>query len=361
MVGGIAHSFNNMLMGILGNISLAILMSERGQDNARALTEAKKAAIKARDLTRRLLDISKSGSTKRAAGSLSPIILDAVEFALKESKCRPKIRFDENLWMVEMNQVQIAQAFRSLIASSVQSMPNGGAITIRAQNRELGKDELPPHKAGKYLQVSIKDRGGAAEPGDSGRASDSNAAGRKKRGPGLTASYSIIKNHGGFITVDSETSTGGTVHVFLPACDKPAWPQSDEKVVQRGNGRILVMEDDRLVRELLETMLDKIGYATVVTSHGEDTIKEYKNAMDAGRPFDAVILDLAIKGGMGGTKTIRRLKEIDPRVKAILSSGYSTDEAMSNYRKYGFSGLVAKPYELKELSRILMSVLQARG
>ena len=176
----------------------------------------------------------------------------------------------------------------------------------------------------------------------------------------MATTYSIIRKHEGHITVESTPTTGTTFHVYLPGIQKPL-PEEKEAIEETrvtGTGRVLVMDDEEVVRELLYQGLTGYGYEVEVTEDGAEAIERYSEAKRLGKPFDAVILDLTIPGGMGGAEAIKKLLEIDPSVKAIVSSGYSTDPVMADYKKYGFSGIAAKPYSVEELEKTLRSILE---
>jgi CheY-like chemotaxis protein len=186
---------------------------------------------------------------------------------------------------------------------------------------------------------------------------------QKGTGLGLATTYSIIKNHGGYITIDSEISVGTTFHIYLPATNKPANIEGEMEEVELhspGKGRILVMDDEEIIREMLRNMLSLIGYDVELTNDGLTAIECYRKAKDSGKPFDMVIMDLTIPGGMGGKEAIKKLLEIDADAKVIVSSGYATDPIMSEYKDYGFSAVVTKPYSVSEVEKVLRSVLRRK-
>jgi len=183
-------------------------------------------------------------------------------------------------------------------------------------------------------------------------------------GFGLSTSYSIIKNHGGYLTVESMVGVGTRFFFFLPALaarpQAEVPPQPEEKLF-RGQGRILVMDDDALLQEVYQRMLRQLGYSPVIVSDGEQALEAYRRARAAGDPFAAVIVDLTIPGGLGGKETIRRLLAMDPRAVAIISSGYSKDPVMARYGEYGFKDVVEKPFSAYRLSEVLHRVLGAEA
>ncbi|MBI3192822.1 MAG: response regulator, partial [Pedosphaera parvula] len=179
-------------------------------------------------------------------------------------------------------------------------------------------------------------------------------------GLGLATAYSIITRHGGMITVDSAVGVGTTFQIYLPISARPLQREARiESVAARGEGRILIMDDDDMIRNLASTMLRHLGYRSEMAADGEEAIRRYVEAIESGQRIDAVIIDLTIPGGMGGKETIQHLLKIDPNVKAIVSSGYSNDPIMADHEAYGFSGVMAKPYKMEDLGRVLKQVLSA--
>ena len=176
---------------------------------------------------------------------------------------------------------------------------------------------------------------------------------------GLTTAYSIIKKHDGHITVDSQAGIGATFNVYLPSSGEEIWKKAeDARVDLQGRGKILVMDDEEMLRSLIRQMLNRMGYEVELANDGQEAIGLYRRAMEAGKPFDAVILDLTVPGAMGGKEAIGRLCEIDANVKAIVSSGYSIDPVMSHYDEYGFCGVVEKPYNIQKLSEALNQIFK---
>jgi CheY-like chemotaxis protein len=255
--------------------------------------------------------------------------------------------------------------FKSIDINADQAMPTGGTLHISAKNtaiQRLGVLPLPMPK-GNYVQMNIKDEGIGMSKQQLARIFDPYYTTKKEgSGLGLATTYSIIRNHAGYITAESTQNVGTTFHIYLPASHKPApvkKKSAREKSV-RGKGRILVMDDEEIIREMLNKMLPLAGYDVELTSDGVEAIKQYTKARESGQPFDAVILDLTVPGGMGGKETVKKLLEIDPKVKAIVSSGYATDPIMSEYKEYGFSAVVAKPYDVGQMEETLHDVLAGK-
>ena len=359
LAGGIAHEFNNILTAINGNIMLAKMYAKPGLEVFDILVEAEKACKRAEDLTRRLLTFSKGGTFFRKKISLERIIGDLTRIASPGSNivCRPDL--PANLWAVEGDEGQIRQAISNLIVNAREAMPEGGVIKIRGENVTSDLLSLPSLKEGAYVKVSVEDQGGGIEEDDLEKVFDPFFTTKEKgSGLGLTGALSIVKNHGGNITVESRAGSGTTFHVYLPASFGTAREYSAEGGgVITDRRKVLVMDDEEMIRNVVERMLDQCGCEATFARDGEEMLIAYRKAMEAGRPFDAVILDLIIEGGMGGKEAVEKLLQMDPGARAIVSSGYSDDPIMADFRKYGFSGVLAKPYQLSGLIKALREVI----
>jgi len=363
LAAGIAHDFNNLLTAILGNIQLAKMYSSDDYPKSaiERLTEAEKASMQAKDLTQRLLTFSKGGEPVKQTAQISEIIKATVQLALSGSNVGYEFSIHEELWLAEVDTGQISQVIQNLVANANQAMPTGGVIKIKAENYVSSNEDNIPIKDGKYIKISFSDEGaGIAEkflskifdPYFTTKSKDFN----KGTGLGLSICHSIIEKHGGYITVESKLGVGTTFYVYLPACQKEV--EEKVEVEERnvfGRGKVLLMDDEEMVRKVAGEILRHLGYDVEFAKNGSSAIKLYKQALQS-KPFDAVILDLTIPGGIGGKETLEQLQEIDPKVKAIVSSGYSTDSIISNYKQYGFSGAIVKPYNIKELSDILRKI-----
>jgi CheY-like chemotaxis protein len=280
-------------------------------------------------------------------------------FALRGSKVKCHFFIPENLWPAEVDEGQISQVINNLIINADQAMPEGGIIKVEAENKtiEPGHDLLPP---GKYVRISITDEGvGIPEQYFSKIFDPYFTTKQKGSGLGLATSYSIIKQHNGHIEVESLIEKGSTFTVWLPASEI-FWekPEEDTKELVGGKGKILLMDDEEPVQDAAGEVLQYLGYDVETAKDGEEALFLYKKAKKEGTPFDVIIMDLTIPGGMGGKETVQSLLKIDPSAKAIVSSGYSTDPVMADYRKYGFKGMVIKPYSVKELSETVRRVIE---
>lgn len=361
LAGGIAHDFNNILTAITGNISLAKMYAKPGLEVYDILTEVEKASLRAKNLTTQLLTFSKGGIPVKKLTSITKLIKDSASFALSGSNVKCEISIQDNLWPAEIDEGQVSQVIHHLIINAQQAMPQGGIIRLNAENIVLDKGHPLPLNVGKYIKISLYDEGIGIPQEYLLKIFDPYFTTKQEgSGLGLATAYSIIKKHDGYITVESKLGAGTTFSVYLPASETEI-PISKDTVTLtpagKGKGKILVMDDDEIVRIVVGRMLSQCGYEAEFAEHGEGAIELYKKAKESGAPFDAVIIDLVIPAGMGGKDAMQKLLELDPDIKAIVSSGYSDDTVMSDYRKYGFKGSLAKPYEITDLRQMLHNVI----
>ena len=363
LAGGIAHDFNNILTAVIGNISFARLFCQPGEKQFERLEDAEKAALRAKDLATQLLTFAKGGAPVRQTASLTELIRDSTSFALRGSNVRCEFQAPPNLWPVEVDQGQFSQVIQNLVINAVQAMPGGGVVRVSADNVTIEADSPLGLIAGRYCRITVKDHGTGIKPEHLGKVFDPYFTTKEKgTGLGLATSYSIIKKHDGIITADSTWGVGTEFHVHLPASEKEVKPLKPEPVTNvQGHGRILVMDDEDLIRELAQTALEFLGYQVDAVPDGEACIKAYVAAREEGKPYAAIIMDLTIPGGMGGKEAIQKLLEIDPDVRAIVSSGYSHGPEMANHKQHGFRGMVGKPYKVEELAREITAVINGKG
>jgi len=362
LAGGIAHDFNNLLMAILGNISMAKMYASADDKLFKSLEEAEKASLCAKDLTQQLLTFATGGEPVKKAAFISELIKDSASFVLRGSNVRCDFSLPDDLWPVEVDKGQMTQVFNNLIINADQAMPEGGIIKVKAENISIGAEHNLPVKAGKYVKITVKDEGtGIAEKYLPQIFDPYFTTKQKGSGLGLTTAYSIIRGHNGYISVESELGVGTSFYIYLPASEKEPLKQKEKaKELFVGKGKVLLMDDEEAVREVVGEMLKMIGYEVEFAKEGAEAVEFYKKAKESAEPFDAVILDLTVPGGMGGKDAIQKLLEIDPGVKAIVSSGYSNDPIMSDFKKYGFRGVVAKPYKIGELSEELHRLMRRK-
>ncbi len=359
LAGGIAHDFNNILTGIIGNISLARMYAQPTSKIYKALENAEGASLRAKDLTYQLLTFSQGRIPIKKTASIAEIIKDSVRFTLRGSNVKCEFSFPNNLFPVEIDIGQINQVINNFIINADQAMPEGGLIGIGVENITVDNESSLPLDKGKYIMITIEDEGIGISEEHLQRVFDPYFTTKQKgSGLGLAVSYSIIRNHGGYITVESKLDIGTTFHIYLPASEKKVKGQKTEEGKPLvGKGRVLLMDDKEVIRNTVGEMLEVIGYEGTFVKDGIEAIEVYKQNKILGEPFDVVIMDLTIPGGMGGKETIKRLLLIDPTAKVIVSSGYSNDPIMANYEKFGFKGIITKPYNMEELSKILHNVI----
>jgi PAS domain S-box-containing protein len=359
LAGGIAHDFNNLLTVILGNISVSKMRLDAKDKIYGRLVEAENASFRARDLTSQLLTFSKGGApVKEFVQSLGELIVDTANFVVSGSKVKCEFAIDDDLWPAEVDEGQISQVIHNLIINSDQAMPDGGIVNVSARNVEFGADNEFRLREGRYLNITIEDSGiGMTEELMEKIFDPYFTTKQRGSGLGLATVYSIVKNHDGHIKVSSNIGAGTRFDIYLPAVTVKPIADAGAGNVRKGSGKILVMDDEQMVREIAGEMISQLGYEVEYASDGREAVEKYSKAMEEGEPFDAVMVDLTVPGGMGGKEAQKRLMEIDPAVKAIVSSGYSNDPVMSKYDEYGFKGVVTKPYNIEVLSKAIHSVL----
>jgi PAS domain S-box-containing protein len=359
LAGGIAHDFNNILTPILSNISMARIYGELGSEVDEMLTDAEKATLRAKSLTQQLLTFSKGGAPVKKIASISKLLSDSSRFALSGSSVTCKYSIPEDLWSVEMDEGQVGQVIHNLVINADQASPAGGTIKIGAENVVIGPKSPLPLEEGKYVSISIADSG-IGIPGEHLSRIFDPFYTTKVRGSGLglSTSFTIIKQHKGTIQVNSELGAGTVFHIYLPASEEALVIEEKRwKKARTGHGRILVIDDEQSVRRSMKTILNRLGYEVKLAEDGAEGIRVYEKAMKEERPFDLVIMDLTIPGGLGGQKTMEKLKRIDPGAKVIVSSGYSDDPVLSKFQDFGFSEVLAKPYKAEDLVEVIHKVL----
>jgi len=362
LAGGIAHDFNNILMGVFGNMSLAKLELDEKHPAFELLDEAGKSVNRGTSLTRQLLTFAKGGAPVKQSFKIKNMIKDITLFTLSGSNVKPVLKGTENLWDVEADKGQIQQVISNLIINANQAMPDGGTLYITLENIEVSGYIVPNLKKGKYIKITLEDKGIGIAPQHLNHIFDPYFTTKKAgNGLGLATAYSIINKHNGHIGVISKLGKGATFTIYLPASEVKV-PQKTEKSVTKipiseKKAKILVMDDDENIIKITEKMLTNSGFSVDTATDGEKTIQKYKKAMKGKNPFDVVLMDLIIPGGMGGKEAIQKLLEIAPEAKVIVFSGYSSDPIMANYQQYGFKGKIEKPFQMEELKKELSRVM----
>lgn len=359
LAGGLAHDFNNLLQSVFGYISMSKALTDTDSEVHEMLESAEKALSLSKNLTQQLLTFSKGGEPIKKVLQLPAVIHDSVRLALSGSNIDCRFRVDDHVLPVDADEGQLSQVMQNMVINSAEAMAAGGTIRIAVSNVTNDKNAIPILKPGKYVLISIEDEGeGIAKEHIKDIFDPYFTTKEKGNGLGLATSFSIIKKHGGIIEVQSKLGEGSTFSIYLPASEKNVAPEVIEETIQyTGHGTILFMDDDEMVRNMTGKMLVILGYSVEFAMDGEEAVAKYMHAMESGRVYDAVILDLTIKGGMGGKETIPKLIELDPGAKVIVCSGYSDDPVMANYHEYGFHSAMAKPFTLPKLSVTLRNLI----
>jgi PAS domain S-box-containing protein len=373
LAGGIAHDFNNILMAVTGNLSLARASVTPGTLPASSLAEAEEACLRARQLTWRLLTFSKGGVPVKKIVSLGPLLNEAARLATRGTNVTCRLTIAPDLWSASADDGQLVQVFTNLILNAQQAMPAGGIVDVTAANTVESVEHWRyalRAEPGPYVRVSIADQGIGIPEENIGRIFDPYFTTKQVgSGLGLATSYTMVKNHGGYFSVQSKPGHGTTVTVNLPASDAASAVASEGAIrapvrrdissAESARSRILVMDDEPSIRTLAVNMLTFLGHDAEAASDGQLAIEQFRHAFQSGHPFDAVILDLIVPNGMGGREALEQLKAIDPAVSGIIVSGYAQDPVITDYREHGFKAVIAKPFTLQELRWTLDSVMPA--
>lgn len=375
LAGGIAHDFNNLLAVMLGNINmaevelvnLAGIDPESGERGLAALSNAAKAVFLATDLTKRFITFSSGAGPCMVSTPVQQLVRDSSALALSGSNIVCEYSFGEDLEEVDCDRSQLRQALYDVILNAREAMPGGGTIRIIAENSTAGsiggESGVPMNLENKYVRISITDEGVGIPDTNLPNIFDpyfstKDRGSQKGMGLGLTTAHSIIKRHNGRVHVESEVGIGTTFDVYLPASRKRrvARQEPNKRYVGK-QGKVLLMDDEEALRNMVGQMLNRLGHDVEFASDGVEAIELFCRARESGAPFDVVILDLTIRGGMGGKEAIQRLREIDSSLKAIVSSGYCNDPVVADFDRFGFNGVLPKPYEIRELAEILQEMM----
>ena len=360
LAGGIAHDFNNLLTTILGSTSLIRSSMTINDPYCSEIRLIESATLNARKLTQQLMTFAKGGSPVKETASIPDVVREAADFALRGSNVRVRFSIPSSAWAAEIDRGQIAEVIQNLILNGDQAMPDGGTIHISVENVVLPNgtpSHLPP---GKYSAISVKDQGIGIPEKFLEKIFDPYFTSKEKgHGLGLAVCHSIIRDHGGTITVDSRIGKGAQFRILLPASDSVAAAAAPApKTLFLGKGTVLLMDDEQAIGYIASRMLNRLGFQVEHAKHGAEALASYKSAKDAGRPFTTVIMDLTVPGEMGGKQLMEQLLAYDSKTRGIASSGYSSDPVMSDPQRFGFSGILTKPYTIEDMAETLERVLQ---
>ncbi len=366
MAGGLAHDFNNLLTVTLGNINIAQMKLTGGHPARTALTRAEQSIEKAKELTQKFVIFSSGGMMKRSKTDMEKLLIYAADLSLSGSNVKVESVLPKDLWPVKVDADQMVQALINIFDNARQAMNDGGTIRVAAENVDAEKGRLSqnlPHLTGCYVKIAVHDAGAGIGPDILPRIFDpyftTRSRGVKKgMGLGLTIAHTVIRKHKGDIEVQTRVGKGTSLFLYIPATSPD--PENSPSRPKRGpaaSRRILVMDDEDMLRDMVEEMLAHLGYEVTLAVNGEEALSIYAEAMEIGRPFAAVILDLTVQGGMGGREVVKMLKKMDPHVRAIVSTGHSSDPVISEYEAYGFMDALPKPFDIDHLNAALEKIL----
>ncbi len=357
LAGGIAHDFNNILTSALGFMGLAIRRAKAHADAGEPLGKAQRAVLRAQKLTQQLLSFSKGGAPVTRILDLRQVVGESVEFALRGANVQADLTVAEDLWPVEVDEGQIGQVLHNLVLNAQQAMPDGGHVRVSAQNLDATADEDP------RVRIRVEDLGPGIPADILPHIFDPYFTTKTEgSGLGLSTAYRIVQAHGGTITAGARDTVGTVFEVTLPAMPGVTpHPAPSSGPLPQMSGRILIMDDEASIRELLTEVLAEAGFETDATIDGGLAIARYRDALMARRPYDLVIMDLTVPGGMGGSDAIRFLRDLHPGVRAIVSSGYSQDPILADPVAAGFDGVVTKPFRIETLLAEVVRVLGLDG
>ncbi|HET9122189.1 MAG TPA: ATP-binding protein, partial [Acidiferrobacteraceae bacterium] len=355
LAGGIAHDFNNILTAIVGNLSLARLCLATPEETAHYLDESESAALRARALTQQLLTFAKGGQPVRQPIALDALLAATVQDTLRGSNVHAEMLVSADLWRVDGDEGQLTQVLHNIVRNAQQAMPGGGVLTVCAQNVRRKALTGTRVGAGEYVRLEFADRGLGIAPEHLGKIFDPFFTTKADAtGLGLSTAYRIVQQHGGALEARSRREGGAVFEVLLPRSVKRRPASSAMKWAPKG--RVLFMDDEEPLRRLACDLLTRTGYEVVTAAHGDEALRLFDDSVRAGAEFDVVIVDLTVRGGMGGLETLRALRERDHTVPVVVSSGYSDDPVMADCARFGFAGQVVKPYAAEALVAVLESV-----
>ena len=363
LAGGIAHDFNNILAAILGNISLVLMDPNLGDKARKRLSDAEKASIRAKDLTGQLLTFSKGGAPVKETASVGEIIRDSAEFVLHGCNVACSYAVPDDLWLVDVDKGQMSQVIQNIIINAKQAMPDGGTIRVSCENAESRSNNVQSLPGqGNYIKIEITDSGTGIPDNIMDKIFDPYFTTKQEgNGLGLAIAHSIVAKHDGSIGVRSTPGKGTTFTLYLPVSVRQQAKQTERETAapSAARAKVMVMDDEKMIRDLATEMLETLGHDVVLARNGEEAIELFKKHRDAGEPIDIIIMDLTIPGGMGGRFAVQEILAMKPDAKIIVSSGYSNDPIMANCEEYGFCAAIGKPFEMEEITKVINQHLPA--
>ncbi|TYB33631.1 MAG: PAS domain S-box protein [Flexistipes sinusarabici] len=358
MARGIAHDYNNILTAVMSNVSLAKLKAE-SESVAKVLKNAENAVVNAKNLTMQLSTFAKEGVLAKEVVSLKDFLKSVCDFTLSGSSCYYNVHCAQNVSYVEVDKSKLSQVINNLLVNAMQAMPGGGKIGIGCKNIDVDEDTTLPLQRGRYVSISVVDEGKGIPESQQNKIFDPFFTTKEDgTGLGLATSYSIIKKHGGHIVVDSTVGEGTAFHIYLPAKKDGTGHKTEKESnhIQKYHKKILIMDDNENVLESTSELLRELGGNVDAVRSGEKAVEKFAEAFRNGEPYDLSILDITMPGGFGGKKVFKEIIKIDPEAKCVISSGFTSDDLIKNYKKYGFYSYLHKPYALRELNRLLMHI-----
>ncbi|MCX8123304.1 MAG: PAS domain S-box protein [Spirochaetes bacterium] len=359
LAAGIAHDFNNILTSIVGNLSIIKNKINHSAEFYTNIQEAENASFRAKELTQQLLTFAKGGTPVKKITQIHNLIKETATFVLRGSAIKCNFFIDDDLWHVEADEGQISQVIQNIVINAREAMEDKGVLNIYASNVKDDDPILSIIGKEKFIRISIQDNGPGINNESIEKIFDPYYTTKPHgTGLGLTVVYSIIKQHGGFIFVDSQLNKGTRFDIYLKATDKQIAHIENqlESTLISGKGKILVLEDDENIQFILKAMLQELGYEVDIANDGDEAYSKYLASRTNQQPYTFAIMDLTVPGKKGGKDTIALIRQIDNEFKVIVSSGYSNDPVMSNYREYGFNGILPKPYRFEDLKQIIASL-----
>ena len=365
VAGGIAHDFNNLLMGIFGNLDLAMLDLPSGTETQARLQEAVEAIDSARRLTGQLLTFAKGGAPVLDAVDTGVLVRETVQFNLRGSNIETHFALPTDLWPIRADKGLIGQVLANLTLNARDVMPEGGRFTVSGSNQSTVPSSMTAASAGPWVSLEVADTGPGIPPELTERIFEPDVTSKPSgQGLGLAVVHSIVVRHGGHIRVDSAPGGGARFTLWLPAASGPdpaSGALEPKAAAPAAPSRVLVMDDEPLMRRLASTMLERLGHAPETVADGKAAVARYQAARAQGTPFAGVLMDLTVVAGMGGREAMAELRRIDPDARVIVCSGYAEDNrVVADYTAFGFAGRLSQPDRLEDLRRELARVLPTR-